>query len=170
LDDGTDSFLLSSRPCSYCPSGFSPPLFLLSVPVLTVRPATSFVRLQGWLHEYARNLEKHVTAGIGILTVSLAIYLSCAPTHVSVMCLLQQEWSRSRLSVRLQGRLHCWYHCSFTICNIMCTLNKVWKNMFVKRMMFYCTTLLSPYEENHTQSARLTSGAKMLDLRSEALS
>ncbi len=48
----------------------------------------------------------------------------------------------------------------------VCTLNKVWKNMVVKLMMFYCKTLLTPYEENHTQSARLTSGANMLDLRS----
>ncbi len=48
----------SVRPCSYCPSGFSPPLFLLSVrlqstPVLTICPAASFVRIQGQLHEYA---------------------------------------------------------------------------------------------------------------------
>jgi len=51
----------------------------------------------------------------------------------------------------------------------VCTLNNIWKNMFVKLMMFYCKTLLTPYAENHTQSARLISGANMLDLRSEAL-
>jgi hypothetical protein len=33
----------------------------------------------------------------------------------------------------------------------VCTLNKVWKNMFVKLMMFYCKTLLTPYVENHNQ-------------------
>ncbi len=64
-------------------------------------------KLQPLYMQYARNLEKHVTAEIGILTVSLVVYLSCASTRVSVMCLLQQEWSRSRLSVRLQG----WFHC-----------------------------------------------------------
>jgi hypothetical protein len=34
--------------------------------------------------QYARNLEKHVTAGIGILTVLLAVFLPCAPARVSV--------------------------------------------------------------------------------------
>jgi hypothetical protein len=33
----------------------------------------------------------------------------------------------------------------------VCTLNNVWKNMFVKLMMFYCKTLLTPYVENHNQ-------------------
>jgi len=33
----------------------------------------------------------------------------------------------------------------------VCTLNKVWKNMIVKLMMFYCKTLLTPYVKNHNQ-------------------
>jgi hypothetical protein len=33
----------------------------------------------------------------------------------------------------------------------VCTLNNVWKNMFVKLMMFCCKTLLTPYVENHNQ-------------------
>ncbi len=48
-----------------------------------------------------------------LLSRSLSIFR--ARLHV---CLLQQEWWQSRLSVRLQGRLHCRYQPSFTICNM----------------------------------------------------
>jgi hypothetical protein len=34
--------------------------------------------------QYARNLEKHVTAEIAILIVSLAVFLSCALARVSI--------------------------------------------------------------------------------------
>jgi len=34
--------------------------------------------------QYARNLEKHVTAGIAILIVLLAVFLPCALTRVSI--------------------------------------------------------------------------------------
>ncbi len=50
-----------------------------------------------------------------------------------------------------------------------CALGTGFKLVFVKLMMFYYKTLLTPYVENKPQSARLTSGANMLDLRSEAL-
>ncbi len=56
-----------------------------------------------------------------MLQPELASLLSRSPSifraHLHV-CLLQQEWWRSRLSVRLQGRLHCRYQPSFTICNV----------------------------------------------------
>ncbi len=67
-----------------------------------------------------------------LLSRSLSFFRACL--HV---CLLQQEWSKSRLSVRLQGRLHS----SFNICN---TLKRILQCFSFFIMPPSCFTSVSP--------------------------